>query len=327
MKKLIALMLCLCLMTGIIPAVAESENTVTIPYRFATKEEGQELLLANKEYYDTFSPAKLAYIMQRKDATMEEFYAFAREQVRDWTEEEKDYIAKGMKIIEDIFTENGWKMPPLDTIVFIRTTMLEENGPAGYTHGTQIYLGDFIQGYRDRGATDDRIPVSLSIILAHELFHCLTRCNPDFREDIYNIIGFTVVDRDYELPPSVWERFIANPDVEHHNSYATFTIDGKNIDCYTAFIVTKFFEKEGDAFFLNRATALVPVDGSDMYYTKEQASNFDEVFGKNTGYVIDPEECMADNFSFAVRFGMEGPRGDGYANPEIIEGIIKILSK
>lgn len=28
MKKLIALMLCLCLMTGIIPAVAESENTV-----------------------------------------------------------------------------------------------------------------------------------------------------------------------------------------------------------------------------------------------------------------------------------------------------------
>lgn len=64
-----------------------------------------------------------------------------------------------------------------------------------------------------------------------------------------------------------------------------------------------------------------------MYYTKEQASNFDEVFGKNTGYVIDPEECMADNFSFAVRFGMEGPRGDGYANPEIIEGIIKILSK
>ena len=88
MKKLIALMLCLCLMTGIIPAVAESENTVTIPYRFATKEEGQELLLANKEYYDTFSPAKLAYIMQRKDATMEEFYAFAREQVLDWTEED-----------------------------------------------------------------------------------------------------------------------------------------------------------------------------------------------------------------------------------------------
>ena len=26
--------------------------------------------------------------MQRKDATMEEFYAFAREQVRDWTEED-----------------------------------------------------------------------------------------------------------------------------------------------------------------------------------------------------------------------------------------------
>jgi len=30
----------------------------------------------------------LAYIMQRKDATMEEYYAFAREQVLDWTEED-----------------------------------------------------------------------------------------------------------------------------------------------------------------------------------------------------------------------------------------------
>ena len=74
------------------------------------------------------------------------------------------------------------------------------------------------------------------------------------------------------------------------------------------------------------ATALVPVDGTDAWYAVEQASNFDEVFGTNTGYVIDPEECMADNFSYAVMYGEKGADGKGYPNPEIIEAIIEYLS-
>ena len=61
--------------------------------------------------------------------------------------------------------------------------------------------------------------------------------------------------------------------------------------------------------------------------TAEQADNFDEVFGTNTDYVIDPEECMADNFSFAMDCGMDGPEGKGYPNPEIIEGIIGFVKK
>ena len=59
------------------------------------------------------------------------------------------------------------------------------------------------------------------------------------------------------------------------------------------------------------ATALIPIDGTDIYYTKEQASNFDEVFGTNTNYTIDPEECMADNFADAMQYGMDGKNGQG----------------
>ena len=43
--------------------------------------------------------------------------------------------------------------------------------------------------------------------------------------------------------------------------------------------------------------------------------------------MIDPEECMADNFKYAVLYGMDGPDGKGYPNPEIIEGVLEILSK
>ena len=69
----------------------------------------------------------------------------------------------------------------------------------------------------------------------------------------------------------------------------------------------------------------MPVDGSSTYYTPEQAENFDEIFGTNTDYVLDPEECMADNFGYTLAYGMDGPKGDGYPNPEIIEGIMDFL--
>ena len=164
-------------------------------------------------------------------------------------------------------------------------------------------------------------------LLYHELFHCLTRSNPQFRADMYSLIHFTVTDTVYELPSCVLERYISNPDVEHHDSYATFLIDGEPIDCYTACITTKSYAEAQSGFMSNDTTALVPVDGTDIYYTSEQASNFDEVFGTNTGYVTDPEECMADNFAYAMLYGMKGNDGKGYPNPEIIQGIIDYLKQ
>ena len=300
--------------------VPESDNH--IPFRFASKEEGLELMLGNTEYYALNNENKLEFIMQKKGVTEEEYMAFAKEQALEWTDAEKDVLTLCMQIIEERFDGYGWKMPPLDEVVFIKTTMLEEGGDiAGYTHGTQIYLGEFVGDYAAMDLPEGAVSAELEEYVAHELFHCLTRCNPDFRKAMYEIIHFTVEDKDYELPPSVWEYFINNPDVEHINSHATFVIDGKETECYTAFVTTRHFENKGETFFDLTTTALVPVDGTDVWYPKEQASNFDEVFGRNTGYVVDPEECMADNFRYAVVYGMDGPEGNGYANPEIIEAI------
>lgn len=102
-------------------------------------------------------------------------------------------------------------------------------------------------------------------------------------------------------------------------------LEGEPIECFAAFVTTKHFEKEGDRFFDSAMTALVSIDGTDKYYTPEDAENFDEIFGKNTGYVIDPEECMADNFGYLIAYGPDGPDGKGYPNPEIITSIEDIL--
>lgn len=303
---------------------SDSKTDLSIPNDFADKETGWKLFLSNTEFLDGFTENDLQFRLQKKDVSMEEYLSFAEEQVHDFSEEQKTLISENMDRIEKILADKGYQLPPLDTITFICTTMQEEGGMKAYTHGTQIYLGEsFLNSYIGKEEYDPY----LLYVLSHEVFHCLTRCNPGFRADMYQLIHFTVQDKEYELPPSVLERYISNPDVEHHNAYATFIIDGEPIDCFLAFITKEHFEKQGDRFMDTGTAVLIPVDGTDLYYYPEDASNFLEVLGKNTDYTIDPEECMATNFGNLIAYDKEGPKREGYPTPEIIEGIRDYLQQ
>ncbi|MCR5104704.1 MAG: PARG family protein [Eubacterium sp.] len=113
------------------------------------------------------------------------------------------------------------------------------------------------------------------------------------------------------------DKYFHNPDVEHHDAYASFMIDGIETDCYLLWICPDDYSKDNEATGFNTETVLVPIDGTDTYYTIDKATNFYEVFGTNTEYVIDPEECMADNFADAMQYGVKGRNGQGYPNTEI----------
>ena len=41
-------------------------------------------------------------------------------------------------------------------------------------------------------------------------------------------------------------------------------------------------------------------DGRTVIVPLERATDFYTQVGRNTGYVINPEECLADNFAYAV---------------------------
>ena len=53
----------------------------------------------------------------------------------------------------------------------------------------------------------------------------------------------------------------------------------------------------------------------------------DYIKAENTDYTIDPEECLADNFKYAMYYGIDGWNGQGYPNPEIIQDIIDVMKK
>ena len=71
-----------------------------IKYHCATLTEGQQLMLANTDYYNSLTQVDIDWRMRRTGATLNEIMDFARSCVRDFTDEDKAAIAKAVAFIE-----------------------------------------------------------------------------------------------------------------------------------------------------------------------------------------------------------------------------------
>ncbi|KAG4096235.1 hypothetical protein H8356DRAFT_1682298 [Neocallimastix lanati (nom. inval.)] len=290
-----------------------------INYHFASANETAALLLSNRDYYDNLNQQDLDFRVQKVNATLEELEEIVINEVRDFTEEEKSAINNAISVFLKNCNDRSYRLPHLNDIVFGKTTTVEECRQGAYTHGNQIYLGPDVLSI----ATEDYEYDVFNYVIGHELFHCFTRNFPDFRKSMYNIIDFTIVDQDFVFPKEIADRIISNPDVEHHNSYATFEINGEKKKCVVVLSTTKHFEEEGERFSSEeiQLVGLVPIDDLHTIYPIEEASNFYEVFGENTSYIIDPEETLADNFSFTIIYGLD----NNYKTQRIIDNIDTLL--
>ena len=295
MKTVLGLLL-VCLLL----AAASAES-----WRFADAAEGASLLLGNEAYYEGMNEEDLAFRLQRRGGTPEELRAFAGAQVLDFTDADRAAVDGAMAFLLDVCAARGYRLPGWDEAVFVKTTMDEECGAGGYTHASQIYLGSdalAFARYDDKRAQD-----FFKELVAHELFHVLTRQNPDFRRAMYDVIGFTVQDGEFPLSPAVRAMMIANPDVERHDASAVFTIGGEPRECFLVFSTDRPFERTGDSFMRGMRTLLIPVDAPDTFFDAGDAVDFRDVMGRNTDYAIDPEECLATNFAMLL---LRGPDGD-----------------
>ena len=289
-------------------------------YHYADRDEAVEIYLSDPEFFEQMNLNNIQYRMQDKDVDIEQFKEFGVSQMMEFSEKEKAALDDLLSKMYRHLKKCGYTLPELGEITLIRTTGKEECYASAYTMGAGVFLGD---GYFSYVYSDDEEYERVGeFILWHEIFHCLTKRNPQFRKDMYKLIHFTITNYDFDIPSVVLEKKLSNPDVEHHDSYATFRINGEDIDCFMVAVLTKPFEETGDNFFDYSEAVLVPIDGRNIYYSMDDAENFWEIMGENTDYVDDPEECMADNFAVTLCFGQ-----DGYNNsPEIIDGIIEYLS-
>lgn len=284
----------------------------TIAPVFMKQEEAAKLLRQEDAHIRRWSAFDVAAHTEGIDGGKQGCLQFAGEQARDWNEQEKAVLRQTAHSINLLIREKKLELPFPETVRLLKSTVKEEGGAGGYTRETYIVLFDKLLEH----------PEYARRLLAHEAFHVLTRNNPDFRRKMYALIGFSILPQEIEFPRELKDRFISNPDVIRHDSYATFTIGGEKKDC--CMVIYSDRPYEGGSFFQYLNIGLVPIDvktgkaleedGKAVVYAVEEATDFHDKMGRNTDYIIDPEEVLADNFSFLL-----ANRREGLPSPELIQ--------
>ena len=328
MKRLWTILVVLSLVLPFAAACADPAQEKTISWttsfsaHFATVEEGQKHIRNRTRFHAQINGRALAFFLQKKDGTLEEYIEYSEQQVLPFMPDEEKLINDTLLWLHNLLESHGMKLPDPGTLIFVKTTGKEALGAGGYTNEGIIFL---TEGFFTENK--EKPEAAMQEMLPHEIFHCLTRRYPEFRKAMYALIHFSVLDEEIAIPEEIKAQLIANPDVEHHNSYAPFTIGGVRKDCYLVFLTDAVFEKPGDSFFDSKYTGIVPL-GESVVYRIEDTEDFWDVVGRNTDYAEDPEELMATNFSFALLWLDRGSKGQKkLKDPELLEKIIQYLKK
>jgi hypothetical protein len=299
----------------------EPNTTITL----ATIEEGLRILESRDDFIRRMSPFDRAARMKTdKDVSEKQYLAFAGENVLAWNEAEMKKVETAFLGLQPLLAR--WFLLFPKKIFIIKTTGKEE-GQAAYTRSDAIIL------------PVEKLAVNgdeLQQLICHELFHILSRTNPKLREELYAAIGFVRCD-ELEFPAALKSRKITNPDASANDHYIRLEIDGQAIWAIPVLFsrAEKYDVKRGSEFFdylefrflaverLDDSTHIrIITEGSEPKLLDiSQIKGFFEQVGRNTEYIIHPEEILADNFALLVRQNKKA------TSPEILKAIENILKK
>ena len=203
----------------------------------------------------------------------------------EWSEEERRGFVDVLPRLQRFLAPMRWNAPP--SILLIKASdRLMDGFP--HTRANAIVLQE--EMLRDALAK----PRLLDYLLAHETFHVLTRADAQLRDELYRAIGFQPC-ASTELPAALAELRFTNPD-EPAQRYAIRLPRGEVMP------LVHF-----DSQSIPR-TSWLPVERGpgkcrvrDERMTTAELEGFYEQVGRNTGYVIHPEEILADNFALLFR--------------------------
>jgi hypothetical protein len=283
---------------------------------FASIEQGRAVLGVRDDFVARLSPFDRAARLQSTDAVSEdEYLAFARAAAREWSNDERARIRNAFAAIEPKLAA---LLPELDAPILLVKTSGAEEGGAGYTRAGAVML--------PQALTDER---ELQRLLAHEIFHVISRNNADLKRALYRTIGFEECG-EVVLPPALAARKMTNPDAPVNEHCIEVQVDGADVwgmpillarqERYDPAAGIPFFgyltlsmllvERSGGAgtparvLERNGAPAVVPFD---------RVAGLLEQVGRNTDYVIHAEEILASNFERLVLGESGAP------SPEVLE--------
>lgn len=297
-----------------------STPTFESAMKFATAGEARKKLTTEDLFTKSWSQFDIDSRMQQRNSSKEELFSLISKQVSEFSDFEKESVIKIVKEIDESIKTLKFNVKLPSDIYFVKSTALEEGGASGYTRQNVIVIkNELLTGPEN----------ALKQLIIHELFHIITRSDANFRRDMYKIIGFSITNT-IEYPTAIKDLRITNPDAPHTDAFITVKKDGKPVDCmmvlysdqpYNGGLFFKYLNVGFMELTSEGKREAVMKNGKPIIYSMNDISGFFEQIGRNTQYILHPEEILADNFVFAINDRKKQP------SQKIIDEIQKRLRK
>lgn len=271
---------------------------------FATADQGRELLMARDEFVQRLSPFDRAARLKSGDSVSEARYLeFVGSSVLEWTADERQQVLLALRTIRPRIATLAAGLPKV--ILLVKTSGAEEGG-APYTRANAVVLPQSLLGSPAE---------KLTATISHELFHVLSRSNPELRDRLYAVIGFEKC-HEVAIPAELRARKITNPDAPRNEHCIRLEAGGKSEWMIPILLSSheRYDVARGGQFFnyLELRFLVVERPGNTLEVTPayeagqpqlrrlDEVSRFFEQVGRNTNYLLHPEEIVADNFAQLV---------------------------
>lgn len=286
--------------------------------RFASVAEGRALLEADDEWMRATSAFQRRAVMGRADeVTLDEFRRWNGDAVQPWPEAQREHWRR---LLDEASPALARLRIPLPPEVWLVATNGQESAQAPYTRTRAVAI--------TAGAMrPDRADASL---LVHELWHVAARHAPSLASRLYAELGFEPMPP-LRMPAAWAPMVIANPDAPRHEHAMPLSIDGRPVRVAPVLVARRSVLRPGESFFSVTDVRLLEVepdgdgfsrgvlrDGEPAWHRPDGEHAYLQRLGGNTGYVIHPEETLADNIALLAT-------GRPARNPALLERLRQVL--
>lgn len=273
---------------------------------------------------------------QTRESMLPEYINFLKSDVEGFSAADAEFTAGVMKkVFKTVSSVSAGIFP--DTIKLIKTKGRHYGDGVWYTRENCIII--------PANELEARKTNAFTTTMYHELFHVWSRLNPEKSKQLYQLIGFEGIGlKHLKIPPGLAERVLYNPDgVDFAQKITLTTADNARIEAIPIIYANSVGAKEGQNEFFgylefnlfqiepdgNGAwNVITKDDGFSSTLNINELPDFFRQIKDNTGYIIHPDEVLADNFSF-IMVQVNSPTytakfsQDGKKLLSDIEGIIK----
>jgi hypothetical protein len=294
----------------------------------ASLKTSRRLITSPDTYIEAQSPfdrhARIGIPQGSAEVDQKLFLSFLGTQVVEWSEFEWGQLKDIVKNLRSIFAGTSLKLPA--RIYILKSTGREEAAAAYTRHLDTIVLpANMVASlYAVPPGGDPLHPAQssdyLAGIITHELFHILSKNNPDWRSDLYAEVGYSALSNSIVLPSdenggaSLRDLKITNPDAPLLNVAIDLVPPGGTVACAMvpalvssgAYVGGEFFdtlnwiflevEKVSGVWQL-RSEGCKPV----IHKAELLKDQYLAIIGRNlTGELFHPDEILAQNFVIAA---------------------------